>query len=130
MSEKEPKEDYSIRDFDPREVGQAIILLFFEYKDNLENLPEAEGFLWLDKAKLLGEEVRRGEEGDVDMIRGLTSELKGLLLKIGCPSERMEKENLIKFMEARLKVARQEYGIGGVEEQDPFAPPKKKEYKN
>ena len=132
MSEKDSKEDYSMKDFSPRELGQAIIFLVLEYKDKLVDLvPEAEGHIWLSKMDLLSDEIKKGEEGDVDMIRGLTSELKGLLVKLGCPDDRLEKGNLIQFLEARIATARKEYPLeGGAEEQDPFAEPKKKEYKN
>jgi len=133
MSENKPKEDYSIRDFSPLELGQAVIFLVLEYKDKLVDIvPEVEGHIWLSKMDLLSDEIQKGEEGDVAMIRGLTSELKGLLAKLGCPNDRLEKENLIKFSEARLSAARKEYPLegGAQEEQDPFAPPKKKEFKN
>lgn len=113
MSEKDPKENYGVKDFDPLEIGQAINLLVFEYKDKLNELTEKEGYIWLDKMRLLGEEISKQEKGDLAIIRGLTSELKGLLLKFGCPSERLEKENLIKFMEARLETAKKEYGVEG-----------------
>lgn len=131
MSEKDPKENYGIVDFDPLEIGKAIIFLYFEYKDELKNLPEEEERMWFSKVQLLSEEIKKGEEeGDIAIIRGLTSELKGLLSKLGCPSDRMEKKNLVQFYEARVVAAQKEIDPEGGVEEDPFAPPKKKEYKN
>ncbi len=130
MSEKDPKEEF-LKSFGPREKGEATLFLLFEYKDKTSDLSKEDQQLLQGKMTLLGEEIRKDEQGDEEMIMGLTSEIKGFLLdKLGCPPERLTIENLIQFHEAYLKQARQERGSEGGAEQDPFMPPKKKEYKN
>lgn len=127
MSEKNPKENYGIVDFDPLEIGRAIIFLYFEYKDALKNLPEEEDEIWFSKVQLLSEEIKKGEEeGDLAIIRGLTSELKGLLLKLGCPSDRMEKKNLVQFYEARVVAAQKEIDPEGGGRRRSIRPAKEK----
>ena len=127
MSEKDPKEEF-LKSFGAKEKGEATLFLLFEYKDKMSDLSPEDQQLLEGKMSLLSEELRHDEQGDEDMIRGLTSEIKGFLLdKLGCPPERLTIENLIQFHEAYLNQALQERGLK--KEEDPFLP-KKKTYQN
>lgn len=133
MPENEPKDlvaEYH-KSFSPQDKGQAILLLLHEYQDKSDQLSKEDQEILASKRTLLKEEIERGEQGDLNLIVGMISDIKFFLQdKLGCPAERLSDLNLMQLRRSYRITAENEGWVEPEVEPDLFAPPKKKEYKN
>ena len=128
MSERDPRVEEYLESFGPKEMAEAILLIAFEQNESSKQLDKNDYELFMDKKFFLNEELEK-EDPDLKIVRGVSMELKTFLInKLNVPVENFTHQNLIQFRQARHAEIRKEHGVK--EEFDPFAEPKKKEYKN